>query len=78
MKQIVYTVTSNGIDGREPTTVVQAFLDEEERNRMLNASKNKNWRSKGEMIVDMELARKQALAQLDGLERLVLGLEQRT
>lgn len=73
-KRIAYLATDNGVDGREPTTVMYASFDEKERDALLNADKAKAWRSKGEQLVDVEAARKKALAKLDGIDRLVLGL----
>lgn len=73
-KRIAYLATDNGIDGREPTKVMYASFDEKERDALLNADKSKAWRSKAEQIVDVEAARKKALAKLDGIDRLVLGL----
>ncbi len=75
MKQIVYTVTDSGIDGREKTTTIYASFNEADRDAMLEADKSKAWRSRQEVIVDVNVARRQALAKLDGLDRLVLGLK---
>ena len=69
-KKIVYVATDNGVDGREQTTVMYASFGEDERNSMLAADKSKAWRGKSERMI----ARKNALAKLDGIDRLVLGL----
>lgn len=74
MKQIVYTVIDSGIDGRAPSTVLYAAPSEEERDRLLNSDPSKMWRATGEQIVDLEVARKAALAKLNGIDRLALGL----
>jgi hypothetical protein len=76
MKQIIYIVTDNGIDGMAPTRTLYASFDEDERDAMLDADKSKAWRSKAEAIIDTGIARKRALAKLDGVDRLVLGLTQ--
>ena len=73
-KQIVYVVTDSGIDGLAPTTVLYASFEERERDAMVEADKAKAWRSKAEKIIDVASARAQALAKLDGVDRLVWGL----
>lgn len=75
MKQIVYVATDSGIDGRAPEKVLYAAFDEQTRDNLVAADKSRNWRGKKEVIVDVSLARKQALAKLDGIDRLVLGLK---
>lgn len=78
-KQIIYTIRDNGVDGRAPTTTVFASMNEDERDRVFDHSKNKAYFSKGEVIADMVDGRyKSALAKLDGIDRLALGLPQRT
>ena len=74
MKQIIYTATDSGIDGREPTKVLYASFSEAERDAMVEADASKAWRGKSEKIIDTESAIAQALAKLDGIDRLVLGL----
>lgn len=73
-KQIVYLVTQNGVDGREPTSQVAAFFDEGERDNFVATSKNKNWYSTEEKIIDVDAAYKKALAKLNEVDKLVLGL----
>ncbi len=73
-KQIVYTITDNGVDGRDRTSTVYASFTESERDERLSREPSKAWKEKGETIVDVGTARAQALAKLDGLDRLVLGL----
>lgn len=73
-KQIAYVVTDSGIDGREPTRVLYAAFDEKERDVLLVEDKSKAWRSTSEQIVDVAAAQAKALAKLDGIDRLVLGL----
>ena len=74
-KQIVFLVTDNGVDGRAPTTVRYASFSESERDAMIDADPSKAWRGKEERILDIEAAKAQALAKLDGIDRLVLGLK---
>lgn len=73
-KKIVFGVTDSGVDGREVTKVLYASFDEKERDAMLAKDKSKAYRGVNEAIVDVESRRKQALAKLDGIDRLVLGL----
>lgn len=73
-KQIVYFATDNGVDGRAPTSVMYASFSEKERDAMIDADASKAWRGKGEKIIDEKTAQAQALAKLDGIDRLVLGL----
>jgi hypothetical protein len=75
MKKIAYTINDNGVDGRCRTRIVDAFWDEEERDEAFESNKNKDYLSKGEQIVDVEDAKKEALCKLNGLDRLLLGLE---
>ena len=73
-KRIAFVATDNGIDGREKTSKLYASWDEEELKKMHNRDKSKAWRRLTEEIVDEEKARKVALAKLNGIDRLVLGL----
>jgi hypothetical protein len=71
-KRIAYTITDNGIDGREKTNIVAAFWDEAQRDAAFDGNKNKAYYSKGEMIVDEAKQRALTVAKLDGLDRLLL------
>ena len=73
-KRIAYLLTESGIDGRAPTTIVSAFWSEAERDAAFAADPNRNWLGKSERIVNLSVARKEALAKLNGLDRLLLGL----
>lgn len=77
MKVIVYTATDSGIDGRAPTTVLYASLSEAERDAMIEADPSRAWRGKSEVIVDLSVVAAQALAKLDGIDRLALNLPRR-
>lgn len=77
-KRIAYLITSNDVDGRGPTVIEQAFWDEQDRDTAFNG-KPENVRcylGKREQIVDEEPTKKAALAKLNGLDRLLLGLGQ--
>lgn len=73
-KQILHTITDNGVDGRSPTVTVYASFSEVDRDERFEADKAKAWRSKADVIVDLGLARLQALAKLSVVDRLILGL----
>lgn len=75
MKKIAYLITDEGIDGREPKSICSATWDETARDQLLSIDKSKAYRSVSEVIVDEDKARAQALAKLNGIDRLVLGLE---
>lgn len=75
MKKIVYLIVDNGIEGRDPDNIVRAFWDEQQRDSSFDGDKNKNWYRKTEIIVDEERSKKEALTKLNGLDKLVLGLE---
>lgn len=73
-KQIAYLTIYNGIDGLSKSVITHASFDEEELNEMYNTSKNKNWLTKKEIIVDVEPATRLALGKLDALDKLLLKL----
>lgn len=75
MKRIVYTAIDSGVDGRGQTTAVYASFNEQERDSMINADASKAWRAKHECIIDPAVTYRQALAKLNGIDRLVLGLK---
>lgn len=74
-KRIAYLITDNGIDGMAPTSIMQAFWEEHDRDLVYGESKNKAYYSTIEQIVDVEPAKKQARCKLNGLDRLLLGIE---
>jgi len=76
MKRIAYVITDNGVDGREPTSIVFASFSEAERDMAFENDKAKSWHSKAERIVESDAVASQALARLDGIERLALNLPQ--
>lgn len=77
-KSILFYIVDNGIDGRAPTEIRNAFFDEEERNQFFAAldPKVSAYLAKTEEIVDVDLRRKQVIKGLDGLELLLLGIPQ--
>lgn len=72
--RIAYLVTDSGVDGREPTKVLYATFDPHLRRALLNNDASKAHRSTSETIIDVKKARANALAKLDGIDRLVLNL----
>jgi len=77
-KSILYYIVDNGIDGKAPTEIRHAFLDEEERDQFFDEidPKVSAYLAKTEAIEDVELRRKQFMKGLDGLQRLLLGFPQ--
>lgn len=73
-KQIVYYAVDNGIDGRESDSILYAAFNEQDLDNMLNRDPSKAWRTKKEKIIDAVSIQKQALAKLNGIDRLVLNL----
>ena len=73
-KQIIYIAVDNGIDGMAKDSILYASFDESELIKLMNKDKSKPWRTKKEVIVDVDSAKKQALRKLNGIDRLVLGL----
>jgi hypothetical protein len=73
-KRIAYTISSSGVDGREPKRIEKAFWNEDVRNKEFDNDPNKNYLTKGEQIVNEDEARKTALAKLDGIDTLILNL----
>jgi hypothetical protein len=65
---------ANGGDGREPTKILYAAMAEKKRDELLAEDPSKNFRSTTEQVIDKEEARAKALAKLDGIDRMVLGL----
>lgn len=75
MKKIAYLIINNGIDGMGDTSVDEAYWEENQRDASFDKNPNKNYFSKTEVIVNVEVDTKQALNKLNGLERLLLGLK---
>ena len=73
-KKIVFVAVDNGIDGRSKDKILYASFDENDVKALHSKDKAKNWRRLTEQIVDVDQARLKALAKLDGVDRLVLGL----
>lgn len=73
-RQIVYWAADNGMDGMMPSKCMYASFSETELDAMIAADPNKAWRRKEMEIVDVEFAKKKALAKLNGIDKLVIGL----
>jgi len=78
MKKIAYTVIDNGIDGREKDRIVYADYDEAKRDEWYDKSKNKNWYRKGQEIIDPETIKKEVVARMNGIEKMVMSEGART
>ena len=74
-KIIAFTVINNGIDGRSKNDIVYANDNEAMRDDWHNNSKNKAWYRKSEQIVNVEETKKNALAKLNGIEKMILDLD---
>lgn len=74
MKKIIYSVTSSGIDGRDKQNILYSSYDEDELKATLKEDPNKCYYGITEQIIDIDARRRQALAKLDGVDRLLLGL----
>ena len=74
MKKIIYTAIDNGVDGLGKSNIRFANFDEEELKKTYNSNPNKNWLRLNEEIVDVEERKRKALAKLDGIDKLVLGI----
>ena len=77
MDKIVYTISSYGEDGRAPESIVVASFNENYINKTIKNLKFPNYYSKNKRIVEVESAAKQALAKIDGLDRLLLEISDR-
>ncbi len=75
-KKIAYLIIDNGCDGRERDNIIYASWDETERDNALEKSPNKGYYRTDEKIVNEGHTRENALAKLNGIERLTLGLAQ--
>lgn len=78
VKRIIFMAVDNGIDGMEKDSILYASFDEDVLDSLIKADKSKAWRTKKEKIIDVEQATKKALAKLDGVDRLLLGLPTET
>ena len=78
MKKIVYTINDNGMDGRAPTQILFASYEEQVRDDAFATHKNKQYLSKSEKILHIESHHQQLMNRLDGIDRLVLDLPQRS
>ena len=75
--KIVYLITDNGMDGRAPTSIVFASYDSQECDDTYNRSKNKAYYGQSKKIIEIEKETRQAMVKLDGVQRLMLDIDQR-
>jgi len=73
-KVIIYTAVESGMDGRGKARNVFASYSEKERDTWFEQSKNKNFYRKDEGIFETEKTQSSALAKLDAVDRLSLGI----
>jgi hypothetical protein len=72
MKQAIFLIVDNGIDGRSSDNIVSAFTEEKERDDTFDRSPNHNFYTKKEIVADLEVVAENAYKKLDGLEKLAL------
>jgi hypothetical protein len=72
MKQIVYIIVDNGIDGRSPDSIVYASTNELERDNFYIKSPNKNWYTRKEIIANLDDVAIKTWKKLNALEKLSL------
>lgn len=75
MIRIVYVAIDNGIDGRDKDSILYAAYSDLEIAALFAADKSKAWRRMTHQTIDPAVAYQQALAKLNGIDRLVLGLK---
>ena len=75
--KIVYLVVDHGMDGRASEKVMFASYSEVIRDTWFNKNPNRNYYGKTKRIVEVETETNRAMRRLDGVERLLLNLEQR-
>lgn len=74
MKQIAHLISDHDQDGRGKKTITVAFWKESEQIAAFEQDRNKAYRTLESIVVDPEEHRKKALAKLDGLDKLLLGI----
>jgi len=77
MDKIIYTIESNGIDGRGKLEIINASFEKEIINNIFNNLKWRGYYSMNKRIIDPSAEAKKGISKLNGVERLILGLEQR-
>ena len=76
MDKIVYLITDYGVEGRAPESITYASFDKSQRDKYYDSLKFSSYYSKAKRIIDTEHERKQALAKLNGVHKLVLSIAQ--
>lgn len=66
----------DGVDGRGPAKVMYAYLTPEQLDRRIADDKNKAWRTVEKKIVNLATVKAQALAKLDGIEKMAINMMQ--
>lgn len=75
-KQAIFLITSNGVDGREKTVYEFASTDEQDRDKVFEQCSQRGFNHTVEIVVDLTEHKAKALAKLDAVDLLSLGLEQ--
>lgn len=74
--RIVYLATDYGVDGRDKRRIVHAAWSMEALTKKLDKDPAKAWRNVEKEIADTDAVRKAALAKLNGLDKLVLEVDE--
>lgn len=74
MDVIVYVANDHGIDGSEKAKPMYAAWSKDTLSVMFAGDRGKSYRTLDKVIVDTDVAVAQALAKLNGIDRLVLNL----
>ena len=72
--QIVYVVMGADSGGKSSNNILYASFDENKQVNFYDNAKNKNWFIKKKIIIDKEKEAKKLFSKLDGLERMILGI----
>lgn len=78
MKKAYFLVIDDGVEGQGPSKIVFASSQEKTRDNWLEMHPLKNYYRAEDKVLDLDQVRKNALSKLDGIERLALGIEQRS
>jgi hypothetical protein len=72
MKQVIFLVVDNGIDGKAGDCIVYASTNENERDEFYDTSLNKNWYRVKDVVEDLDTVAVKTWDKLNALEKLSL------
>lgn len=73
---IVYLATHHGINGRDRESIRFASFDERTTQDWIDANPDRNWLSFVMRVIKVKPSTDKAMRRIDGLDRLLLGIEQ--